>query len=457
MSAAELESIPLTVNVERSGACRKLLHIEVPATAVSAEFQKVLAGFARMARIPGFRPGKAPIPLVERHFGKEILDETKDRLLPQAYQAALRREKLSPVAVVDVTNVSVLAGTALTFDVSVDVDPEFSLPSYRGIPVQKRKVAVTDAQVESAVQNLRERAARFEESAERQAQKGDIVQVDFAGTVDGRPIQELEGQHAELATGHDFWVLLGDQELIPGLGAGLEGIRTGEHRDVTVTFPADFTAPALAGKTAVYAVDAKAVRERKLPAIDAEFLKQAGAESEEDMRRRIREGMSRTAEQMMAEDMKGQIIGWLLGHVSIGELPRTMVEEEARRIVRDVVMDSTSRGVSKAEIEQRRNDIFDHAARSSEERIRVQYILRRIAEGEALAVSDEEVDRDLDSMARRYGLSREKVREALEKRDALDGVRRNLLANKALDLVLQAATVEEVEAPAAAPAAGTPA
>jgi trigger factor len=115
-------------------------------------------------------------------------------------------------------------------------------------------------------------------------------------------------------------------------------------------------------------------------------------------------------------------------------------------------MDSTNRGVTKAEIEQRREDIFEHAARSSEERIRVQYILRRIAEAEDLGVSDDEVDRELDAMARRYNVSRERVRDALDKRDALDGVRRNLLAGKALERVLQTAVVEEVEAPAPAAA-----
>ena len=443
-AAADTDDIPVTVNVERSGPCRKVLHIEVPSTVVALEYRKVVDSFAKAARIPGFRAGRAPAHLVERHFGKEILEETKDHLMPQAYQTALSRERISAVAVVEVNSIQVSRGEPLKFDVSVDVEPEFALPAYRGIPLQRLKLEIDEAQVDAAIARMRERSARFEEAGDRPAHSGDLVQIDYAATLDGRPLKELAAGHAELGEGRDFWVLLGDQELIPGLGAKLAAAVKGEHRDIEIAFPQEFPVAELAGKTATYAVDVKAVRERKLPELDAEFLKTMGVETEPDLRQRVRASLAESAALMETDRLKDEAIRWLLGNVQIRELPKAIVEDEARRIIRDIVTENTRRGATKSEIEQRRDDIFEHAARSSEERIKIQYILRRIADEEKLTVSEEEVDREVDLMARRHNVPKERVRAALEKRDALDGVRRNLLAEKALEGVLKSAAITEV-------------
>jgi trigger factor len=432
----------MKVHVEQAGACRKVLQIQVPVEAVTEEYRKVAGEFAKIVKIPGFRPGRAPQDIVERRFAKDILEETRERLVPQAYHRALDEQQIKPVAIVDVSDIQLERDLPLSFRVTVDVAPEFALPPYKGIRLTSRKSEVTDEEVDRVVAGLRERHARYEDIAGRPAQKGDIVQVDFTGTCEGEPLAKLAADHPELGQAHDFWVALDEPEFLPGMAKGLEGVVVGEQRSISVTFPAEFTVKSVAGKQALYAVTAKALRERKLPELDATLFKALGVESSDDLRSKVRENLQKAAEATEKGRLKDEIVKWLVLQADLKELPQTLVEEEARHIIRDVVQENTRRGVTKEELEAHREDIFSRAAQSSADRVRMGYLLTRIAEEEHLEVSDEDVEQELAAMAARYGIPVARLRAGLEERGGLDGVRRNLRMEKTLDVLLQAAVVE---------------
>lgn len=434
----------MKVTVEQVNPCRKVLTIEVPADGVASEYRKVVNEFAKHARIPGFRPGKAPSAIAERNFAKQILDETRERLVPHAYREAIAEQKIKPVAVLDVTDVQVARGMPLTFRVTIDVEPDFALPAYRGVAVKAQKVEVKPEDVEQVVGNLRERQGKFDDNPARVAEKGDIAVIDYVGTCDGKPVAEVAPERAELGQGKDFWVLLLEgHEFLPGIVKALEGVTVGQTRELKVTWPADFQVASLAGHEAVYALTVTMVRERKLPELNDEFAKAAGATSLDNLRDMVRQNLQASAEAAEVGRQKDEILKWLLEQTPLPDLPQSVVEEQARHIIRDVVAENVRRGVTKDQIEAHREDIFNRAAQSSTDRVRMDYVLTRVADAENITVTEVEIEQRIGEMADRHGMPRQRLRADLEKRDALEALRRSLRLDKTLDLLHGAAVIEK--------------
>ncbi|MEI6167369.1 MAG: trigger factor [bacterium] len=433
----------MKVIVEQIGPCRKALRIEVPTEQVTAEYQQVIKSIAARARIPGFRQGKAPAAIVEKQFSKDALEETRERLVPMAYQTALKQENLTPVSVVDVSDVQIAKQLPLSFKVTVDLMPEFALPPYKGIAISSHTIEVKEEDIEQVLTSIRDRSAHFETATGRAAKKDDVVEIDYNGTCGGLPLSEVAPDRPELAQGKDFWVLLSDNmpEFLPGIKAQLEGIEVGQTREVTITFPADYRAKTVAGKSALYSITAKGIRERHSPELTDEFAKTVGAESVADLRVKVKENLIATATQTETNRQKDEIVKWVMEHTPLTDLPQSLVEEEARHIIQDVVQENMRRGVSKDDIESHREDIFNRAAQSSSERVKVNYILNRIAEEEQITVTEADMEKRFSEMVNQYGQSPEKLKADMEKRGAIETLRRNLRLEKAVDLLHAAATI----------------
>jgi len=433
----------MKISVEQVGPCRKALRVEVPAEQVMAEYKKVLKDIAGSARIPGFRPGKAPEAVVEKQFTKDALDETRERLVPRAYHEALQQQGLKPVSVVDVGDIQIAKQLPLAFKVTVDLAPEFTLPATKGIAVTSRKVEVKDEDVEQILGNMRERAAHFEPVTDRPAKKEDVLQIDYTGTCEGRPMAEVAPERTELAQGKDFWVLLSDNmpEFLPGIKAQVEGMTIGETREVKISFPADYRVKPAAGKTATYTITARGIRERRSPELTDDFAKTMGADSIADLRKTVRENLMATAELTEKSRQKDDLVKWLVENTPLTDLPQSLVEEEARHIIQDVVQENVRRGVNKDEIESHREDIFNRAAQSAADRVKMNYILSRVADAEQVTVTDADVETRLADMASRYGVSPEKMKEEMEKREAMDALRTNVRLDKAVDTLLTTAKI----------------
>jgi len=433
----------MKVTVEEVGPCRKALRIEVPADQVTTEYKKVIKEIASKARIPGFRQGKAPATVIERQFSKDALEETRERLLPKAYQEALKQEKLVPVAVTDVSDVQITKELPLTFKVTVDLVPDFTLPAYKGITVTGKKVEVKAEDVEQVLANMRDRSAHFDPVTNRAAKKEDVVEIDYAGLCEGRPLLEVAPGNPELAQGKDFWVLLSDNmpEFLPGIKAHVEGMEIGQTREVAIVFPADYRVASIAGKTATYTVTAKGIRERKSPELNDEFAKIMGADSVDALRKIVHENLAATGETTEKGRQKDELVKWLIENTNLSSLPQSLVEEEARHIIQDVVQENVRRGVNKDDIESHRDDIFNRAAQSASDRVKMNYILNRIAEEEAIAVTNADVEQRIAEMARRYGTDPAHMKAELAKRGTLDNLRGTLRLDKAVDLLHAAAKI----------------
>ena len=177
--------------VETMGPCRKKLNIEIPATEADQEYQEALAAYVKGARLPGFRPGRAPAAMVQRRYAKELQAEVQERLVARGYRAAIQENKLDVLEILDVTDARYLAGQPLAFSVTLDVPPDFTLPEYKGMPLSQQKFEVAETEVEQTLRGMLERQARFEDVAGRPAQKGDLVQVDYEGVCGEQPVDQL--------------------------------------------------------------------------------------------------------------------------------------------------------------------------------------------------------------------------------------------------------------------------
>lgn len=431
----------MNIRVESAGPCRRELHIEMPAERVRAAFDEVLGAYAKMARIPGFRPGRAPRDLVRRRFQKEITGEVKERLIPEGYQEAIQREKLETIAVLDVREQAMEEGQPFAFTVTLDVAPAFELAPYKGLKLTRLEAPLTDEDVEAVIRNIREQNGRYEDVSGRAVQQGDLVQIDYEGVCEGTPLETLAPQAKGVGKGTDFWMVADEaNEFLPGFSTGLLGAGVGEQRQVLVDFPADFPEAALAGKKATYFAKVKALREKRLPEIDAEFLKSVGADSLDALKERVRRDLGQLRVQNENRRLQNEIIKTLLEKTQV-DVPESVLHEETRQEVYDLVRQSQYRGVSKDEIENKKEEIFDAASRSAGDKVKVRYILRRIAKNEGLGITEAEIQARLVALSQSWGVPLDRLKADMEKRNAMGQVRDDVLLSKTLTWLLEQAEV----------------
>ena len=431
----------MNVRVEDDGPCRRILHVEAPFETIAEEYDKIVAAYGTAGRVPGFRKGRAPATVVEQRYHRQILEDTRERVFPRLYRQAIEQEQVRAVVVVAVADVSVDRETGVRFRMTVDVAPEFSLPKYRKIPLRRNKADVSDADVSEAFDRLLDRFSRFEDVNDRAVRDGDLVQIDYSGLCEGKPIVEVVPGQQALGKGKDFWAVAGEPEFLPGMGKGLVGLRVGSKKDIPIAFPEDFRIAALAGKLAAYSVEVKAIREKVAPEINEEFLKQFDVDSEEALRDRVREDLEKGAEHHEQERLKQEVAKYLLSKVDF-DLPRVIVEQETRSTLHSMAERFARSGATREQLAEHEDRIKETATQTSTERVKLSYILSRIADAESISVSDEEVDRRIAELAARYRISPERFRAELQKRDSVDTVRSELRTDKTLAFLLANAKIK---------------
>ncbi len=431
----------MQVRIEDAGACRKLVHIQVPADAVADDYAAIVKAYAKACKLPGFRKGKAPGAVVEKHYAKHIVEDAKERLLPRIYGEAISAEEIPVEALVDVKDVDFNKQTGLSFNVTVDVPPEFKLPKYKKITLKESPVEVTEADVTEAIDNVLDQFARYEDVEGRAVKDGDLVRVDYRGTCEGQPVGELLGENKALAEATDFWMVLGRQELLPGLGEQLVGVELGEGKEVTIAFPEDHPEKGVSGKEAAYAVDVKAIREKVRPELDEEMLKRFEVDTEEGLRERFRKDITEAREEGEKNRLKEEIAQHLRGKTDFA-LPQAVVAEETNTIIRGMIQRMTAAGAGREQLEQRQREIMAEASRAATDRVKLSYILRAVADAESIEVDDSELDSRIEAMAGQHRMSPAQLRGELEKRDGIAKLKHDVLGAKTLDFLLENAKIK---------------
>jgi len=436
--------IAVNVTIEQLAPCKKLLRIEVDAQTVEATFESVTKDFQRMAALPGFRPGKAPRELILRRFEKEIEQEVKEKLINDSYRKALEEQKIDTIGSPDIEEIQFGRGQSFVYAATVETAPEFELPEYKGLPVRREIAFVTDDDVARALEMLRQKQATFQ-VVNRPAQAGDVLVVNYTGTCDGVAISQLLPEAKSLGEQKNFWIGTEPGDFLPGFAQQLFGAQAGEKRTVTIDFPPDFFAKELAGKKGVYEVDVIEVREKILPALDDAFAKSWGAENLDALKQGVRRDLENELKYKENRSVRTQLIRALLDRCHF-DLPESPVAAETRNVVYDIVRENAQRGVPRDLIEQQKDQIYAAATRSAKERVKLAFIIQKIAEKENIKVSEEEILRRVHAMATIYQIPTEKFIKDLRKRGGLIEIYDQIAMEKVLDFLQANARFEDVPA-----------
>ncbi|HUC84667.1 MAG TPA: trigger factor [Candidatus Acidoferrales bacterium] len=432
----------MNVSVENLAPCKKLVRVELDAAAVDSVFDAVTKDYQKQVVLPGFRPGKAPRDMVAKKYGAEIKDEAKRKLISENYRKAIEENKLHVIGHPDIEEVQFERGQALQFTATVETAPEFQLPEYKGLPAVLEAKIVTDADVERALDLLRNQHPKFQ-TVTRPLANGDVGVVNFTGTCDGKPITELAPTAKGLTEQKHFWVETAGGSFIPGFAAQLIGAQAGEKRTVNVDFPVDFVTPQLQGKKGVYEVELVEVKEKTLPPLDDELARKFGAENVEKFKAGVRTDLENELKYSQSRAVRNQAVRALLGRVNF-ELPETAVAAETRNVVYDIVRQNTQRGVGRDSIEKQKDEIYSAATGSAKDRVKLAFLVGRIAEQEKITVTQEDALKKAQQLAMMYQMPFDQFIKDLQKRDGVNELYDQVLHEKVLDLIEKHAVISEV-------------
>ena len=435
----------MNVSVENLAPCKKLVRVELDAAAVDSAFDDITKDFQKQANLPGFRPGKAPRDMVAKKYSAEIKEEAKRKLIGDNYRKAIEDQKLNVVGYPDIEEVQFERGQPLQFTATIETAPEFQLPEYKGLPAVLEPKTVTDADVDRALELLRGQHTKFE-TVQRPLAGGDIAVVNYTGTCDGKPITELAPTAKGLTEQKNFWVETTGDSFIPGFAAQLIGAQAGEKRTVNVDFPADFVTPQLQGKKGVYEVEVVEVKEKVLPPMDDELAKKYGAENLETLKNGARVDLENELKYSQSKAIRNQVVRALLGRVNF-DLPETAVAAETRNVVYDIVRQNTQRGIGRELIEKQKDEIYSAAAVNAKERVKLAFLVGRIAEQEKINVSQEDVLKRAQQLAAMYQMSFDQFVKDLQKRNGVNELYEQVMHDKVLDLLEKNASISAGEPP----------
>ncbi len=442
----------MNVSVEHLGPCKKLVRVEVDAQTVDQAFETATTEFQRHVQLPGFRPGKVPRDRVAKQFAKDIAEEAKKQLISTAYRDAIKEQKFNPVGYPDIEEVQFGRGQALQFTATIEIAPDFELPEYKGLSVKAENRVVTSEDIDKALNVLREQRATYND-LDRASQMGDFLVLNYTCTCEGKPLVEVSPAAKSMAERTNFWLLLKEDVFLPGFPQQLVGVKKGDKKTVNLSFPADFPDKALTGKPAVFEVEVTGLKERILPPLDDTLAKAYGAENVDKLREGVNADLERELKHNQTMNIRNQLVRALLDKVTF-ELPESAVMAETRNMVYDIVRQNTDRGVAKEIIDEKKDEIFNNASAGAKERVKLAFLLQRIAEKEKITASQQEMMQRIVALARQYDIRPEKFIKQLQDRNALGEIAEQIVSAKVLDLLqLHAKTEEAPAAPAPAPQA----
>jgi trigger factor len=421
-------------------SCRRELELEIPAEEVSKASEKVAKDFAKVARVPGFRPGKAPISLIKRRFAEDIKSEVLQNLVPVTVEKAVAEQKLNPVSQPQVDKLEFNEGQPVKFRASFDVLPEFTLANYKNLEIEMPEMSLTDEDVAKALAEMQQRAAAFTPVEGRTVQNDDFVQVKLHGTPEGGgdPLQ------AESVLCH-----VGAEETMEPFNENLRGANVGDHKDFDVNYPADYPDAKLAGKLFHYSVDVLGIKTKKLPELNDEFAKDVSdATSLDELKTKIRESLEHERDHRQKDLQREKVIGELV-KLHDFPVPESLVEHQMdvrlERVVRSLAqqgVDPRAVNIDWVSLRRRQED-------RAKEDVKAELVIDRIATEEKIDVSDQELDHEIEHMAGHSGESAEALRARLTKQGALDRMKAKLRSDKTIDWLAQNASVKTVAAASA--------
>ncbi len=439
----------MNVALDHKPNCVVDLKIDLPADRVGKEWDTVSKEFQKHARLPGYRPGKAPKSLILSRYAKDIEDEVKDKLTRSAIREAAELHNLDLVAVRSTPTATFAEDKSMSIHAVIVRTPAFELPEYKNLTVEVPSKTVGEAEVQDMLEYFREPHATFEPIEGRALAMGDYAVMDYEGTVDGLPLTEIAPKApTQLQGRRNAWVLVKDGVLIPGFAQAIDGMNPGEERTFSLDVPDTFPVPELHGKKVSYKTTLTSINTRTMPPLDDALAEKIEPGSTlESLRVKIRERLEEANKHQFESSKRNAIVKKLLASVTC-DLPDELVHEETQSIVRDIVQQSQMRGASDDDLKSQTEEIFSSAKAGASDRVRANFILLKIAEKEGIKETESDLYQALYSVAEQRGESPKKIVKDLSKTGGIQRIREDIRISKALDLLTSSAIVTEPATPA---------
>jgi trigger factor len=439
----------LKTTVTELGDSRVRLQVQVPSGEVEGRLERKARQLGRELKLPGFRRGKVPAPLVIQRIGREVvLEEAVRDTLSSWYADAIESAGIVPVGdpQLDLGELP-SEGQALEFSIEIGVLPKAVLGEYQGLEVARRESEVSDEQIQQEVEAMRERLARLD-TVEREAGEGDFVVVDYVGYLPsedhglGDPANPA-AEPFEGGEGRDQLVELGGGNLIPGFEEGLLGSGAGETRTIGLAFPADYGAEHLAGKDASFEITVKEVKEKRLPEVDEDFAIDAGFDSVQELREDVRSRLIEVEEQKIEGEFREAALDAAVAQAQV-PVTQALTEARAKEMWERMLHSLSHRGISREAYLQiaarEESEILADMQPDAEQALRREAVLTAIVAAEGIVPSEEDLLEALGPTAEREGVEPEKLLEDLKRAGRVEEVREDLAARQAIEFLAERAT-----------------
>jgi trigger factor len=421
---------------------RKTLIVSVSGQEVEAEAAKLLGEFSHSVKVQGFRPGKAPAALIKKRYGKELESELNRKVTSEAYEKSLKDSKLDIYNVVSVDEAKFSPGKDGKVEITVDVTPSFNLPEYKGIPAEVSSADVDETEVDNAIEEIRKQRSDFKEIT-RDVKKGDFVKVSYEGKIGKQLIAEIVPDQHIYGKQENTWEEAGAENDmgVKAVVEGLIGMKVGDKKDAEMKFPKDFTVAELKGKKAEYTMEVHEVRERVLPELNEEFLKQLHVETLEQFRKQINDELKHRKENEINQSLRYQITEALDKRIEF-PLPESAIEFEAAGIFNDIVNQNRQRGIPESEFQKHEEEVRINAKSTAAHRVKLQIILGRIAKEEKIEIKNEDIQSHIMAEAMQTGRKPDQILKELQKsRGQMMAIQKSIIYNKTLEYLVKESVV----------------
>lgn len=433
----------MKTEIKEISPTQREIRIEVDAAELKEAYGRASQKYAKRATVPGFRKGYAPLDVVRLRFKEEIKNEVLSEVLPAKLTEAIQEHELQPLTEPqlhfdNVENIKVNGSEPLSLHVHVEVMPEIPEPKYEGLEVTRRAKPVEESDIEDIVASRLQQHAALIPVEGRKSEIGDTVIADLQGTFDDDP-------NGEPITANDLEVVLGDEIIEKSFSENLAGVEEDDEKEFTVSYPDNFSSPALAGKTVHYKAKIKSVGKTETPELNDEWATSLDEayESLADLRKKLRADLETYANSDADARLRNNAIAKLIEQNEF-EVPNALIESQARNLMGNFARDMQRRGVELRTIQDDFVQMAYSQMRTQAERdVRGAMLLEKIAEKENVKVTDSEINEEVDKMAEYYRTTADEVRKSFDKQGGLDNIKNNLRTRKAIEALILKAKVTE--------------
>ena len=422
----------MKVQVEALDSVTKKVEVLVPEEDITSIRESIYDEVRKNAKIKGFRPGKVPKPIITQYYKEYIEEETRKRMLEETMWEALREVKVDPI-IEPVANF--LEGEKTGYTLECEVLPEIELPEYKGVEIEADPVVVTDADIESRIENMRAFHASFEPKEDGSiSDKGDFVVIGYQGYLNGEPVKQIVAESYPLE--------LGNAMLMPEFEDSVVGMKQGEEKDIEVPFPDDYPDKDIAGKKITFRVTMKEIKRKMLPELNDEFARDMSYENLDVMRTGVKEELVNEKEGFRKRELTNKAMEALLKAVDV-PVPKRFLEKRITGMMEEAQSRYQRQNFSAEEMQSITERMHADLGKRAEDRIKFEIILARIAEREGLKVEDNEVEERLKTIAQDANKTYNEVKGIYEQYGLIANVKDQIMEEKAVDLVLENAVVKE--------------